>query len=150
MPVLGPLAMAAALLAVGLIAAGGDWPLAPTTPLLFVAGVGHACGFSPLANRLTTLVERGQAADLSGLILTADFVGMVLGAAAFAGIYLSAAGEGSAGALAITTAALAATLLITAACARRALGPSAALLARTRRGRKTACDTREDGLELGS
>jgi predicted MFS family arabinose efflux permease len=126
LPVFGPLAMAVAIVAVGLIAAGGAWPLALTTPLLFVAGVGHACGFSPLANQLTTLVGRGQAADLSGLILTADFVGMVLGAAAFAGIYLSAAGNGSAGALAITTAALAATLLVTAACARRALGPRAA------------------------
>jgi MFS family permease len=123
LPVLGPLVMGAALLALGLVAAGGAWPPALTTPLLFAAGAGHACGFSPLANRLTSLVRPAQAADLSGLILTADFVGMVLGTASFAGIYLSAAAHGSAHALAITTIALAGALIVTAACARRALRP---------------------------
>lgn len=124
LPVLGPLAMGAALLAVGLIVDHGGWPLALTTPTLFAAGVGHACGFSPLANRLTTLVAPAQAADLSGLILTADFVGMALGAASFVGLYLSAVPYGSAHALAITTGAIAAALIVTAACARVALAPA--------------------------
>jgi hypothetical protein len=123
LPVLGPLVMGAALLAVGLIAAGGGWPLALTTPLLLAGGAGHAIAFSPLATRLTTLVEPGQASDLSGLVLTADFVGMALGVAAFVGIYLSAASHGPGHALALTTGALAATLVATAACARRALAP---------------------------
>lgn len=124
LPVLGPLTMAAALLGIGLIAADGGWPVALTTPLLFVAGAGHACGFSPLANRLTAAVAPAQAGDVSGLLLTASLVGSVLGVAAFVGIYLSAAPHGSAHALAQTTGALAVALLATAACARRALAPT--------------------------
>ncbi len=130
LPVLGPLVMGAALLAVGLIADHSGWPLTQTTPLLLVAGVGHAWAFSPLANRLTTLVEPAQAADLSGLILTADFVGMALGAASFVGIYLSAAPHGSARALAITTSAIGATLILAAACAGRTLAPTSERLGR--------------------
>ncbi|HET6317358.1 MAG TPA: MFS transporter [Chloroflexota bacterium] len=122
----GALAMAAALLAVGLVASGGSWPVALASPLLFVAGVGHACGFSPLANRLTSSVQTGQIADLSGLIITASLVGSVLGVATFAGIYLGAAADGSARALAVTTAVIAAVLVVTAACAVRALAPTSA------------------------
>jgi MFS family permease len=120
LPVLGPLAMGAGLLGVGLLAAGGGWPVGLTTPLLFAAGAGHACGFSPLAARLTAAVRAEQAADLSGLVLTASLVGQVLGVAAFAGIYLGAAPRGSAHALALTTGALAASLTLTAACAAAA------------------------------
>ncbi len=121
LPVLGPVVMGAAILAIGLIAGSGGWPLALTAPLLFAGGVGHACAFSPLASRLTALVRPVQAADLSGLILTADFVGMVLGAAAFVGVYLGAAPQGAAHALAITTGLIAAALIVTAAFARNAL-----------------------------
>jgi MFS family permease len=117
LPVLGPLAMGAGLLGVGLLAAGGGWPVGLTTPLLFAAGAGHACGFSPLAARLTAAVRAEQAADLSGLVLTASLVGQVLGVAAFAGIYLGAAARGSAHALELTTGALAGSLAVTAACA---------------------------------
>jgi MFS family permease len=121
LPIAGPLLMGAALLGVGLTAAGGGWPAALTTPLLFAGGVGHACAYSPLANRLTTLVRADQAADLSGLILTATLVGTTSGAAAFLGVYLGVAAEGSAHALLVTTAVLAAALLITATCALCAL-----------------------------
>jgi hypothetical protein len=126
LPLGGPLAMAAALLAVGLVASGGSCPVALASPLLFVAGVGHACDFSPLANRLTSSVQTGQIADLSGLIITASLVGSVLGVATFAGIYLGGAADGSARAFAVTTAAIAAVLLVTAACAVRALAPTSA------------------------
>jgi hypothetical protein len=115
--------MGGAILAVGLIAIGDRWTLAWAAPLLFAGGIGHACGFSPLANRLTTLVRPSQASSLSGLILTADFIGMALGAAAFVGIYLSAVPHGPAHALALTSGAIAAALVMTAGCARRALGP---------------------------
>jgi hypothetical protein len=121
----GALAMAAALLAVGLVASGVSWPVALASPL-FVAGVGHACGFSPLANRLTSSVQTGQIADLSGLIITASLVGSVLGVATFAGIYLGAAADGSGRALAVTTAVIAAVLVVTATCAVRALAPASA------------------------
>jgi len=124
LPILGPLAMGAALLAIGLLAEHGGWPAALTTPLLFAGGAGHACGFSPLANRLTAAVGPGQAADLSGLMLTAALVGSVLGVAGFVGIYLGAAPHGSAHALVLTTGVLAAVLVATAACALRALDPT--------------------------
>jgi MFS family permease len=124
LPVVGPVAMAAALLAVGLIARAGGWPLYLTAPALFAAGVGHACGFSPLASRLTSAVRRSQVADLSGLVLTASLVGQVLGIAAFVGVYLGAAPEGSAHALAVTTGVLGAALVATAACAYRAVAPA--------------------------
>jgi MFS family permease len=120
LPALGPLVMGASLLAVGLVAAGGGWPLAFTAPPLFAAGVGHACGFSPLASRLTAAVRPERAAHTSGLLLTASLVGGVLGVAGFAGVYLSVSPGGSAAALAATTGVIAAALLLTAACALRA------------------------------
>jgi len=119
LPVAGPLAMGTALLGVGLVAAGGRWPIALTTPLLFCGGGGHACGFSPLASRLTTLVRHDQAADLSGLVLTASLLGQVLGVALFTGVYFGELSHGSAHALAHTTVAIAGGLVATATCAAR-------------------------------
>jgi len=113
--------MGAGFAAIGVVTAGGGWPVAPTTGLLFCAGAGHGCGFSPLASRLTNLVRPAQAADLSGLIITASIVGQVVGVAAFVDLYLSALPYGSAHALALTTSVMAAALLPTAACARSAL-----------------------------
>jgi MFS family permease len=131
MPVLGPLVMGVALLAIGLLAIRGGWPLPLAGPLLFAAGVGHAVGFSPLTHRLSTLVRPAQAADLSGLVLTADWIGTVLGVASFAGIYLSSAAHGPARGLATTTEAIAVTLLATAACAGVAVRASSQRLSTT-------------------
>jgi MFS family permease len=124
LPIAGPLVMGSALLGVGLVAAGGGWPAAATLPLLFAGGVGHAWGFSPLASRMTAEVRAGQAADMSGLVLTASLVGNVLGTAGFVGIYLAHAPRGSAHALELTTVAIAAALAFTAACGYRALAPA--------------------------
>jgi MFS family permease len=120
LPVIGPLMMGSALLAVGLIAGHGRWPTLATAPLLLAAGAGHALGFSPLANRMTSAIQASQAADLSGLILTASLIGQVIGLASLTDIYLTAAHHGPAHALTVTTVAVAATLVITTACARRA------------------------------
>jgi MFS family permease len=117
LPVAGALAMGAALLGIGFVAAGGGWPIALTTALLFCGGGGHACGFSPLASRLTTLVRHDQAADLSGLVLTASLLGQVLGVAVFTGVYFGGLSHGSAPALAHTTVALAGGMLATTICA---------------------------------
>ena len=117
LPTLGPLVMGAALLAVGAVAAGGGWPAAATTPLLFCAGVGNAWAFSPLTNQLTSVVDAAQTADVSGIIITASLVGQVLGVAAFVDVYFSALPHGSAAAFALTTAVLAAALVPTAVCA---------------------------------
>jgi MFS family permease len=125
LPVVGPLVMGGALLGVGLVAAGGGWPLAETSALLVAAGAGHACAFSPLAARMTTAVAPDRVAHLSGLVLTTSLVGQVTGVASLSGVYLGAAGNGSAHALALTTAVIAPVLVVTAGCA---------LLA-TRRGR---------------
>jgi MFS family permease len=122
LPVLGPLLMGCALLALGLAAEPGGWRPLLAAPLLFCAGVGHAWGFSPLANRLSSAVEQAHVADLSGLILTASLIGQVVGFTAFVGLYLSIAPHGSARALAATTAALATALVATSVCARAALG----------------------------
>jgi MFS family permease len=118
LPDLGPLAMGAAMLGIGLVTAGGGWPVLVTTVLLFCTGAGHACGFSPLASHLTDVVGSERAADLSGLILTASVVGQVLGLAAFVGVYFSALPRGSAPAFALTTIVLAASLVPTAMCSR--------------------------------
>jgi hypothetical protein len=121
LPVAGPLVMGLALLTVGLASANGQWAPAVTTPLLFAGGVGHAWAFSPLASRLTASVGGANAADMSGFILTASLVGQVIGVAAFTGIYLSHASGDPGSALALTTGALAATTILTAACARAAV-----------------------------
>ena len=95
---------------IGLLAHADGWPTTATAPLLLCAGAGHALGFSPLAHRLTTTIRPTQAADLSGLILTASVLSQVAGVAGPAGIYLGLASHGSARALAITTGILAAVM----------------------------------------
>jgi MFS family permease len=122
LPVLGPIAMGVALLGVGLIADGGGWPLWLIGPLLYIAGVGHACSFSPLTNRMAATVRPVQASDLSGLVLTASLIGQVLGVAVFVGVYLDAVPHGAAHALALTDRAIAAALILSTACAYEALG----------------------------
>jgi MFS family permease len=121
LPVIGPLTMGAALLGIGILSADGAWPLASTTPLLFCAGVGHACAFSPLSGHLTAIIRPANAADLSGLIITSSLVGQVLGVAGFVGVYLSAMASGSARAFVLTACLMAACLVPTAACAWRAM-----------------------------
>jgi MFS family permease len=117
LPLVGPIAMGAALLGVGLVANGGGWPLGLTAPLLYAAGVGHACSFSPLTGRMAAAVRPAQAADLSGLIIIASLVGQVLGVAGVVGIYLDTAPHGAAHALALTTGALVAALIAATVCA---------------------------------
>jgi MFS family permease len=121
LPLAGPVLMALALLTIGLVTRADGWHAQVSGPLLFAAGAGHACTFSPLSNRLAAAVDPAQAPDLSGLILTASLVGQVLGVASFVGVYLSAAPRGAAPALALTTAALAVASLVTSALARLAL-----------------------------
>jgi hypothetical protein len=65
-------------------------------------------------------VRQAQAADLSGLILTASLVGQVIGVATFVGVYLSAAAQDPAHGLAVTTWGLSCALVVTAAFAFRA------------------------------
>ncbi|MGI8712489.1 MAG: MFS transporter [Solirubrobacteraceae bacterium] len=121
LPVAGPVIMGGAVLAIGCIARAGGWPLAALAPLLAAAGAGHACGFSPLASRLTSVAASTQAADLSGLILTASLIGQVVGIAVFTSVYLGTYPHAPAHALAVTAYALAGALLAGAGCAAWAL-----------------------------
>jgi hypothetical protein len=121
LPVAGPVLMGAALLALGLASADGQWSPALATPLLFAGGAGHAWAFSPLASRLTASIGGANAADMSGFIITASVVGQAIGVAAFTGIYLSHASHDPGSALALTTAAIAATAIVTAMCATAAV-----------------------------
>jgi MFS family permease len=120
LPIVGPLVMGAALLGIGLSADTHGWSATLTTPLLFAAGIGHAWAFSPLADRLAGAVRPPQAAQLSGLILTASVVGQVVGVAGFVGIYLSAGAPSPAHGLAVTTLVLSLVLALSAASAARA------------------------------
>jgi hypothetical protein len=70
---------------------------------------------------LHAAVRPAQASDLSGLVLTASLIGQVLGIAAFVGLYLDAAPHRAAHALALTTGAIAAALIVTTVCAYQAL-----------------------------
>jgi hypothetical protein len=121
LPTLGPVVLGAALLALGLTTTHGHWQAWVTAPLLFAGGVGHAWGFSPLATRLTAAVKPAAAPDMSGFILTASLIGQVMGVATFTGFYLSQASHHPQSALAITTAAIAAVLIVTAVCGKVAV-----------------------------
>ena len=118
LPMLGPVVLGAALLALGQTTTHGHWQTWLIAPLLFTGGVGHAWGFSPLATRLTAAVNPSAAADMSGFILTASLIGQVMGVATFTGIYLSQSGHHPQSALAITTEVIAAVSIITAACGK--------------------------------
>jgi MFS family permease len=113
LPVAGPLALAGGTLGVGLLARHG-WPW-PVTPLLVIAGAGHAAGYGPLVARITGLVDRRHVAEISGLVTTSVLLTSILAIATLGGIYLAGGG------LTLTCAAVAAVCLPGAACAQRAL-----------------------------
>jgi hypothetical protein len=117
--------MATMLVTIGPLTRHSGFTMTIAGPLLLAAGVGHAAGVSPLTHHLTTLVQSEQVADLSGLILTADWVGTVLGPAALVGLYLTAARHGIDHAYAITTQVIAATMFATAIAAALAARKSA-------------------------
>jgi MFS family permease len=122
LPLAGPLVMGAALVGVGVLTDRPRWPALAAAPLLYLAGAGHACGYSPLANRLTGLVDARRVTELSALLMIAALVGQIVGVAGLAGVYLGAAGQGSGGALVLTTALAAGALALAALAAGRALG----------------------------
>jgi hypothetical protein len=126
LPIAGPVLMGGALAGLGLVAGRGGWPMAAAAILLYAAGVGHACGYSPLANRVTGLVPIDRVTEVSGLLMLASLIGSVVGVTGVAGVYLSLARHGSAHALEVTTAVALAALLPAAVLAHRALATRAA------------------------
>jgi MFS family permease len=82
----------AGLLGLGLLmrsgGGGGGWLQA----LAAVAGAGMAAGFGPLMTRVLSQVPVAIAADASGLIVTVNQLGIVVGIATFGSLYLNLAG----------------------------------------------------------
>jgi MFS family permease len=122
LPVSGPLvfAVAVVVLATVVVAAGGwSWP---AVPLLFVAGAGHAAGFSPLFARILARVEPNRAATLSGMGSTGALLAAVAGVAAVGSAYLAVTGgdaDRSAAGFGTVAAILAGCLVVGAYCAGR-------------------------------
>ncbi|MBO2448069.1 MFS transporter [Actinomadura barringtoniae] len=116
LPVAGPIAFAAC--ATGLVLlAKHQWPVAASIPLLYMAGAGHAAGYSPLIARLTTLVDASLASALSGLNSTGPLLAGVICVAGLGSVYFAA--PTSADGLLRVTASIAALLAVGAACAYR-------------------------------
>ena len=115
-----------AIATIGVACDVAGWTPFVVLPFLFVAGIGHALGFSPLANSLTTRVLPQRTSDFSGVLLSAATIGNILGVAAFSGIYLSATHRGGASALEPACLAIAGTLTLGSMCARAATRPGGA------------------------
>jgi MFS family permease len=81
------------LLALGLLlrsgGAGGGWVYAAAA----VAGGGMAAAFGPLMTRVLSRVPVAIAADASGVIVTVNQLGIVVGVATFGTLYLNLAGH---------------------------------------------------------
>ncbi|MEV6250572.1 MFS transporter [Streptomyces sp. NPDC051742] len=112
------LAAAAAVAIGGLLKGGGTggWALYPA---LGVFGAGIALAFSPTLTGALATVRAEDAADASGLLATVTQLGQLIGVAAFGTLFLGGtAGDGagdSAGALWVTTLALAVAAIVGAA-----------------------------------
>jgi hypothetical protein len=81
------------LLALGLLlrsgGAGGGWVYVAAA----VAGAGMAAAFGPLMTRVLSRVPVAIAADASGVIVTVNQLGIVVGVATFGTLYLNLAGH---------------------------------------------------------
>ena len=128
LPVIGFVLNGLGLLALGLLmhsgGTGGGWTYAAAV----LAGAGMAAAFGPLMTRVLSRVPVAIAADASGLIVTVNQLGIVVGVATFGTLYLNLAGHlplhasgafalSSAHAYLITSAALAGLALLGAVLA---------------------------------
>ncbi|MEU6407713.1 MFS transporter [Microbispora sp. NPDC046933] len=88
LPVAGPAVFAASALVVAAFS-GDGWPLALTIPVLFLAGAGHAAGYSPLVAQVAAIVGPDRASALSALNSTGPVLASVSAVAGLGGLYLS-------------------------------------------------------------
>jgi hypothetical protein len=84
--------MAAALLALGAVVRGGGSGGAVLYVVLGVLGGAMACAFSPLMTAVLMRVPVADAADATGVIVTVNQLGLVIGVATFGTLYLNLAG----------------------------------------------------------
>ncbi|MER7545836.1 MFS transporter [Spirillospora sp. NPDC127506] len=88
LPSAGLLSFAIAVLVLAVLTENG-WPALLSVPLLYVAGAGHAAGFSPLVDRVAGAVGPARASAVSALTNTGALLANVLAIAVFGGVYLS-------------------------------------------------------------
>jgi MFS family permease len=110
----GYLLAGASYLGLGAFAGTAGWPFEVALALV---GVGLGAAFSPLLTRALHHVDPSLSGDASGLLVTVNQLGQVVGVATFGTLYLTLAGRGSAHALVPTTIALGVTLAASAASA---------------------------------
>jgi MFS family permease len=87
LPIVGPVLFAAAALVVAVVSHDG-WPVELTAPLLFVAGAGHAAGYSPLIAQVAAVVGPERASALSALNSTGPVLASVSAIAGLGSLYL--------------------------------------------------------------
>jgi MFS family permease len=90
LPVAGFVANSIGLVALGVAARNGGWGLYVFGAL---AGAGMAAAFSPLMTRVLTKVPVEIAADATGVVVTVNQLGLVVGVATFGTLYLNLAGH---------------------------------------------------------
>jgi MFS family permease len=116
LPVLGPPAFAVGATALVLLCRD-EWHPAISVPLLFVAGAGHAAGYSPMTARITALVEPRLASAVSALNATGPVLAGVTAVAGLGSVYFTA--PSSSGGLLRVVAVVAGLLAAGTACAVR-------------------------------
>jgi MFS family permease len=84
--------MAAALLALAALVRGGGSGGAALYVVLGVLGAAMACAFSPLMTAVLMRVPVAEASDATGVIVTVNQLGLVIGVATFGTLYLNLAG----------------------------------------------------------
>ncbi|WP_431949290.1 MFS transporter [Actinacidiphila sp. bgisy167] len=114
LPWLAPGGLAVAgvsLAAIGMLLGGGQQHEAALLAALFGVGLGLGASFSPTLTLALGQVRPEDAADASGLLATVSQLGQLIGVATFGTLFLGrlTAGHSSAHAVAVTSAALAAT-----------------------------------------
>ncbi|MFF0312875.1 MFS transporter [Streptosporangium sp. NPDC004379] len=116
LPVAGPVMFAAGAALLVLLHRDRWHPLG-SMPLLFLAGAGHAAGYSPLMAQITSLVEPRLASAISALNSTGPVLAGVTAVAGLGSVYFAA--PSSAEGLLRVTAACVVLLAIGTACAVR-------------------------------
>lgn len=89
LPIAGPIAFAAGV-ALTVYVCRDSWHPAGSTPLLLLAGVGHAAGYSPLIAQVSAQVEPRLASAVSALNSTGPVLFGVLGVAGLGSVYFAA------------------------------------------------------------
>jgi len=92
LPICGFAVTAAGLLSLAGLLRGGSAPIALYLALALI-GAGMACAFSPLMTAVLMRVPVADAADATGVIVTVNQLGLVIGVATFGTLYLNLAGS---------------------------------------------------------